>query len=494
MEEDNQLIKERKEKLQDIRKAGKNPYSYRFDKQITAGELQKKYGHLKKEESLPDVVKTAGRIMMLRRMGKVTFITLRDGTGKIQLYFKQDDLGNDNYKFLKKLDIGDIIGLEGSVFATKTGELTIAVRLFEILTKSLHPLPEKFHGLKEKELRYRQRYLDLIMNPEVREAFMKRAEIIQGIREFLLKRGFIEVETPILQPIYGGTSAKPFESKLHALDMTVFMRISNEMYLKRLLVGGYDKIFEFSQDFRNEGIDKTHNPEFLLMETMWAYADYRMNMDLTEEMFEFLAKRVTGGTKVRFQGKEIDFKRPWKRITMVDAIKEYVGIDIEKLSDDEIQGFIKEKGLSYEGSYNRGIAMEFIFGELVEEKLIQPTMVYDYPFETCGLAKPKKDNPRFAERFEPYINGWELGNSYSELNDPQILKEYWEREEKRRAKESDEEAQRLDTDFIRALEYGMPPASGLGIGVDRLVMLLTDSVSIRDVILFPFMKPEAETE
>ena len=480
MGREDQIIKERLRKVEELKKKGISSYPTNFDKKRDIEDCRK--------SRLKTKVKTAGRIMTQRDLGKIAFVKLQDFTGIIQLILQKGETPDKEKEFFKKyIDVGDIIGIEGIIIKSKTGELSILVKKLELLTKSIKPLPEKWHGLQDKEDRYRKRYLDLTMNPEIKEVFEKRSKVISAIREFLTKRGYIEVETPILQPIYGGTSARPFKSKLNALDMTVYMRISNEMYLKRLIGGGYEKIFEFSRDFRNEGIDSTHNPEFTLMETMCAYADYKQNMDLVEEMLEFVCKKVTGGTKIEYQGKKIDLKRPWKRISMVDSIKKYGKLDVEKMSDDELKKKLKELGIK-PPVFKRGIAMEELFGFLVEPKLIQPTIVYDYPFETCGLAKPKKDNPKFAERFEPYINGWELGNVYSELNDPKVLENYWKEQEKMLSK--DAEVQRLDKDFLNMLKIGMPPTSGVGIGIDRLIMLLTNQSSIRDVILFPFMKPE----
>ena len=492
MGREEQIINERKRKLEELKKKGINPYPYKFDVKNHSDEIKEKYKKLKVNERTKNKVQVAGRVMTTRNLGKLIFSTIQDGKGRLQLVLEKDATSKDSFELFKKyIDAGDWIGVEGSVMKTRTGEVSVLVKKVEILSKSLLPLPEKWHGLKDKEERYRKRYLDLIMNPEVKEVFEKRSRTIQAIREFLTNKGYIEVETPILQPIYGGTSAKPFESKLNALDMAVYMRISNEMYLKRLIGGGYEKIFEFSRDFRNEGIDATHNPEFTLMETMCAFADYKQNMDLVEEMLEFVCKKVTGKTKIEYQDKIIDFKRPWKRISMITAIKKYAKLDVEKMSDEDLKNKIKELRIEIP-VFKRGIAIEEIFGELVEPKLIQPTIVYDYPFETCGLAKPKQDNSKFAERFEPYINGWELGNVYSELNDPKVLEDYWKDQEKLLKK--DEESQRLDEDFLNMLKVGMPPTSGVGIGVDRLVMLLTNQPSIRDVILFPFMRPEDEKE
>jgi len=412
---------------------------------------------------------------------------VQDYSGRIQIVLQEGETPGKVKDFFKKyIDSGDFIGVEGKLFKTQKGEPSILIKKAEILTKAIRPLPEKWHGLQDKEERYRKRYLDLTMQPEVKKVFDKRAKVVSSMREFLMKKGYVEVDTPVLQPIYGGTSARPFETELNALKMKVFLRISNEMYLKRLIAGGYEKIFEFSKDFRNEGIDATHSPEFTMMETMCAYADYKDNMDFVEEMFEFIAKSVCGKTKVEYQGKSIDFKRPWKRMRMVDAVKKIGGLDIEKMSGSELRDKVKELKIELP-VFSRGRAMEKIFAELVEDKLIQPTIIYDYPYETCGLAKPKEEDPQYAERFEPYVNGWELGNIYSELNDPEVLKNYWKDQEK--MLKLDEESQRLDEDFINMLEVGMPPTSGVGIGVDRLVMLLTDSPSIRDVILFPFMRP-----
>ncbi|MCG2686865.1 lysine--tRNA ligase [Candidatus Parcubacteria bacterium] len=468
----------RLKKLENIKKAGINPYPASFNKQNFIAESQTAKDGAQ--------LKTAGRLMTIREMGKIIFCHLQDESGKAQIALKSDEIDKEKFDFfLKNIDAGDFIGVSGEVFTTQKGEKTLLVKKYELLCKAILPLPEKWHGIKDKEIRYRKRYLDLIINPDVKEVFVKRQKTISAIREFLNSKNYIEVETPILQPIYGGTNARPFETKLNSLKMDLFLRISNELYLKRLIVGGYEKIFEFSQDFRNEGIDATHNPEFLQMETMNAYADYKQNMDLLEQMFEFVVKKVCGKTKIKYQDKIIDFKRPWQRMSMIDAIKKYASINIEEMDDEEIKNKLKDLKIKM-SVFKRGVAIEKIFEELVENKLIQPTIIYDFPFETCGLAKPKSDNLKYAERFEPYVNGWELGNVYSELNDPQVLKQYWQEQENNLSK--DAESQRLDLDFLNALEVGMPPTSGIGIGIDRLVMLLTDSLSIRDVIFFPFMR------
>lgn len=483
-----QLIKERLRKLEELKQLGINPYSYSFEQKNHANEIQEKYKKLKKEEKTKDKVKVAGRIMQLRRMGKVTFAHLQDSTGKIQLYFRQDDVGKQQYKLLKKFDIGDIIGAGGIIFKTKTGETTVYVKKFEILTKSLKPLPEKWHGLQDKEERYRKRYLDLIMNPDLKKVFLTRGKIIESIREFMKQKGYIEVQTPILQPIYGGAGARPFVSKLNALDMTVYMRIANELYLKRLIVGGFEKVFEFSIDFRNEGIDRSHNPEFLLFEAMTAYTDYKDGMKLVEEITKNVVKKVKGTTKITYQDKTIDFKTPWKRITVKNAIKKYSDIDIEKTDDNKLKEILVKKSIHLKGEFNRGDAILALVEEFCEKHFVQPTILYDYPIETSPLAKPKRDDPKYAERFEHYIYCMEAGNHYSELNDPKILEENWKKTEEA-LKKGHEEAQKMDKDFINALEIGMPPTCGIAIGIDRLTMLLTDQASIRDVIFFPFMRP-----
>ena len=494
---------QRRQSLEDIIQLGLNPYpSETFIINSSSEEIKNNFDEKKSNFS---EVKIAGRLMSRRIMGSASFAEIQDSKGRIQIYVRRDDLCPSEDKtlyntlFKKKLDLGDIIGIEGYAFLTKMGEITIHVTDLKILSKSIRPLPvvkevtddkgdkTTYDAFSNKELRYRRRYVDLIVNPESKDIFIKRSKIINEIRSILNENNYLEVETPILQSVYGGTSAKPFESKLNALKMRVYMRISNEMYLKRLIGGGYERIFEFSQDFRNEGIDATHNPEFTLMETMCAYANYKDNMDLVEEMLEFVCKKVTGSTKIEYQGKSIDFKRPWKRIKMVDAIKKYAKIDVKKLSDSDLKKKLKELKIEIP-VFKRGIAIEELFGNLVEHHLIQPTIVYDFPVETCGLAKPKPENDGFAERFEPYVNGWELGNVYSESNDPEVLEKYWKDQEKLLAK--DDESQRLDKDFLNMLKVGMPPTSGVGIGFDRLVMILTNQPSIRDVIFFPFMKPE----
>lgn len=491
MDNTNQLIQERVRKLKEIQDKGINPYAYSFNKTHSSSELHEKYKDLQKAEETDDNCSFAGRIMQLRRMGKASFATVQDEFGRMQIYFQQDTLGKQEYKFLKKIDIGDIVGVEGTIFKTKTGELTIKVKRYKLLSKSIRPLPEKFHGLKDTELRYRQRYLDLIMNPEVKTVFKVRSAVTKAFREFLDSRGFIEVETPVLQPVYGGANAKPFETYHNALNMKLYLRISNELYLKRLIVGGFEKVYEFVHDFRNEGIDTTHNPEFTQIEWYEAYKDYKHGMKMFEEIISYAAKRVLGTTKIEFQGTRINLKPPWKRLRMVDAIKEYAKIDVLNMSREELLEYCKTEGIEF-GSDSWGMLVASIFEEKCESELIQPTFIIDHPIETTPLCKPlRSGDTRFVERFEPYINGWEVGNAYSELNDPILQKKLLEDQEER-GRGGEDETHPMDTDFVKAIEHGMPPTSGVGVGFDRIIMLFTNNPSIRDVILFPTMKPKEE--
>ena len=490
MGREEEIIKERMRKVSELREQNINPYPHKFDKEVSASELHEKYAKLKKQETAKSKAKIAGRVMAVRNMGKIVFLKIQDSTGDIQVVLQESKTPSKIFNFVSKyIDAGDFIGVSGKVFRTKRGELSVLAEDLQLLSKSIKPLPEKFHGLQDKEERYRKRYLDLVMNPDVKEVFIKRQKVIDAIREFLKKRDYLEVQTPILQPVYGGGSAKPFESKLNALDMKVYMRIANEMYLKRLISGGFEKIFEFSIDFRNEGIDRSHNPEFMLLEAMTAYDDYKDGMELVENITEHAVKTVIGKTKIEYQGKQIDFKKPWKKISVREAIKEYAKIDIEKTDDNKLKKILLENKINLKGKFNRGYAIMVLIEEFCEKHFVQPTILYDYPIETSPLAKPKRGDLRYAERFEQYYNCFEGGNNYSELNDPQILTENWKKQETA-LKKGDEEAQRMDEDFINMLEVGMPPTCGIGIGIDRLVMLLTNSPSIRDVILFPFMKPE----
>lgn len=490
MTREEEIKKEREKKIEELKKIGVLPYKYKYERSHTIKEILDEYGNAK-EDTFTKEVSVAGRLISVRLHGKINFAHLQDFSGKIQLCVEEKACGPNLCNFFKRfVDIGDILGVKGVVFRTKRGELTILVKTFEILTKAILPLPEKWHGLQDKEERYRKRYIDLIMNPSVKDVFLKRRKIIEAIREFLSNRGFIEVETPVLQPIYGGTNARPFETKLHALDMKVYLRISNELYLKRLLVGGYEKIFEFSQDFRNEGIDRVHNPEFLQMETMWAYANYRDNIVLCKDLLRFVANHVLGTTKIEYQGVKIDLAK-WQELSFIEALNKYTGENFDTENENHARKLALKLKVDVTGCRNWGEILHKVFEEKVEQHLIQPTIIYDFPADISGLAKVKPENPRFAERFEPYINGWEIGNSYSEENDPKRLEEYWKKSEDYFRKGGVEE-QRLDVDFLKALQYGMPPASGLGLGVDRLTLLLTNSLSIRDVIFFPFMKPEKQ--
>ncbi|MBN1385373.1 lysine--tRNA ligase [Candidatus Woesearchaeota archaeon] len=486
MEDENRLIAERKRKLDEIKKMGINPYAYKYSATHHSEELQEKYSRLNAEEKTEDTVKVSGRLMILRRMGKVTFSHLQDSRGKIQLYFSKDDLG-DGYDLVKLLDIGDIVGAEGMIFKTKTGEVTVLVKKIELLTKSLRPLPDKWHGLKDEDARYRMRYVDLIVNPEVKKTFAIREKLISEMRKFLASKGFLEVETPVLQPIYGGGLAKPFVTHHNALDRQMYLRISNELYLKRLLVGGYDKVFEFSRDFRNEGIDTRHNPEFTIMETMCAYADYLDSMAVVEEMISTLAVEILGKTKLNYQGTEIDLTPPWKKMSMMEAVLEFTGKDFKGIDLETARTYAKE--LRVEINNEMGVAgiMAAVFDEIVEERIIQPTFVMDHPVEISPLAKKKRGDEDFTERFELIIGGREYANVYSELNDPSVLRENFEKHKELREAGQDE-THPVDDDFLCALEYGMPPASGIGIGMDRLAMLFANAGSIRDVIFFPILR------
>jgi lysyl-tRNA synthetase class 2 len=492
MEEDNRLVQERQKKRAALIEQGINPYPYSYKKTHDAKQLKEKYA-LAPEEKTDHKVSVAGRIMTMRVMGKASFCTIQDHSGRQQIYVTRDDIGEEAYAQFKKYDMGDIIGCVGTVFATKTGEITVHASSVTLLCKNLQPLPEKYHGLQDTELRYRQRYVDLIMNPEVRETFIKRSHIIKSIKKTLDKHHFLEVETPTLQPVYGGANAKPFVTHHNALDIDLYLRISNELYLKRLLVGGFERVYEFVKDFRNEGIDRTHNPEFTQVEWYQAYGDYHDGMLLVEEAVSSAAKEVHGSTIITYQGKKIDFTPPWKRITIADCIKEHAGIDVTSMHREDLLDYCETNGIEYDAS-SWGMLLLAIFEGKCEEKLIQPTFVMDYPKESTPLAKPHRSgDERFVEQFEIFINGWELGNAYSELNDPVVQKKFLE-DQVERGRGGEEETHPMDDDFVTALEYGMPPTSGVGLGIDRLVMLLTDNVSIRDVLFFPTMKPLKEEQ
>ncbi len=481
----NQLLKVRREKLAELQAAGKDPFAItKFDVTNHSNEIKEDYEKFEGKE-----VTVAGRMMQKRVMGKASFCNLQDLGGSIQAYVARDNIGEEAYKDFKRFDVGDIIGISGTVFKTQTGEISIHATAVTLLSKSLQVLPEKFHGLTNTDLRYRQRYVDLIMNQDVKETFVKRSKIISEIRRYLDERGFIEVETPMLVQNAGGAAARPFESHYNALDLDIKLRISLELYLKRLIVGGLEKVYEIGRVFRNEGLDTRHNPEFTLMELYQAFTDYHGMMDLTEDMFRHLAKTVTGGEKFTYGEYEIDFSKPFERLTMLDAIKKYAGIDFTTVtSDEQAKELAKKHNIEFEDHHKKGDIINLFFEEFCEDKLIQPTFVMDHPVEISPLTKRKPDAPDYVERFELYINGWEMCNAYSELNDPIDQRERFKAQEEQLA-QGDEEANTTDEDFMKALEIGMPPTGGIGFGIDRMCMLLTDSPAIRDVLLFPTMKP-----
>ncbi len=487
-EEFNALIKERRQKLSSLQEANKDPFDvYKVERTHTSDEVKENYDQLEGKS-----VTIAGRLMSKRVHGKAGFSDIHDRYGKMQLYIKIDDVGEEKLKEYKTFDIGDFVSITGTVFKTKTEEISVHILDFQLLAKSLKPLPEKFHGLKDPDLRYRQRYVDLIMNQEVKETFMKRTAIIKAMREYLDNKNYIEVETPVLSPIAGGAAARPFNTHHNALDIDMYLRIATELYLKRLIVGGFEKVYEIGKNFRNEGTSVRHNPEFTMVELYEAYADYNDMMELTENMIAYICEKVLGTTTVNYEGTEINFMPPWRRITMVDAVKEYAGVDFNEIkSDEEAQSIAKEKHLELKKDlkyYTKGEILNELFEAFAEEKMIQPTFIIDYPVEISPLTKKKRGNEMFTERFEGFVYGRELCNAYSELNDPIVQKERFIQQLKER-EHGDDEAYMMDDDFINALEIGMPPTGGLGIGVDRLTMFLTDSRSIRDVILFPTMKP-----
>ena len=482
----NRLMQVRLDKLKEMQAAGKDPFEItKYDRTEMSMQIKNNYDEYENKD-----VSVAGRIMAKRVMGKASFVTIQDAEGKIQSYVSINDLGEESYKSFKTYDIGDIIGIKGFVFKTKTEEISIHAKEVVLLSKSLRDLPEKFHGLKDVDLRYRQRYVDLIVNPEVKETFLLRSKILKAIKEYLDNNGFLEVDTPILNTIAGGATARPFITHHNTLDIDMYLRIANELYLKRLIVGGFDRVYEMGRMFRNEGMDIKHNPEYTGMELYAAYQDYNDMMDLTEDMVRTVANKILGSAKINYQGTDIDLESPWKRITMIDSIKEVTGVDFNTInSDEEAIAIAKEKGVEVdESKKTRGYIINAFFEEFVEETLIQPTFIYDYPVDVSPLTKRKPSDKRLVERFEVFIGGREYGNAYSELNDPIDQKGRFLDQLKQR-EAGDEEANMMDDDFITALEYGMPPTGGLGIGIDRLVMLLTDSASIRDVILFPTMKP-----
>lgn len=492
------------EKLEQLRELGVNPYPYDFEVTHTSKEiLANEADFIKDEPDTAPRVSVAGRVMTRRIMGKASFFTLQDSSDIIQIYIRRDDVGVEEYNkvFKKLVDIGDFVGIKGFVFKTRTGETTIHAEEFTFLGKTVRPLPTPkelendkgetvtYDAFSNKELRYRQRYVDLVVNPEVREAFVKRTQMVQAMRNFMNERGYLEVETPVLQPVYGGAAAKPFVTHHNALDMDLYLRIANELYLKRLIVGGFDGVYEFSKDFRNEGISRFHNPEFTQVELYVAYKDYNWMMNFMEEMIEHVAKKLHGSTKVTVGEHKVDFKSPWPRIPMYEAIEKETGHDLYGKDEGQIRAIAKELHIEIEEGMGKGKLIDEIFGEYVEPKLIQPTFITDYPIEMSPLAKKHRAKEGLVERFEAICNGKEIANAFSELNDPVDQRHRFE-EQARLRSEGDEEAMALDEDFLKAIEYGMPPTAGIGIGIDRLAMIMTNSASIRDVLFFPLMRPE----
>ena len=479
-----QLLKVRREKLDQLMQEGKNPFEImKYDVSHHSQEVKTDFEALEGKQ-----VTVAGRLMSKRVMGKASFCHVQDLQGTIQSYVARDSLGEDEYKAFKKLDIGDIVGITGNVFKTKTGEISLHAEVVTLLSKSLQILPEKFHGLTNTDLRYRQRYVDLIMNPDVKDTFIKRSKIISTIRKYLDSQGFMEVETPMLVSNAGGAAARPFTTHFNALDEDLKLRISLELYLKRLIVGGLERVYEIGRVFRNEGLDTRHNPEFTLMELYQAYTDYHGMMDLTENLYRYVAQEVLGTTTIVYQGTEMDLSRPFERITMVEAVKKYAGVDFDQIKDlEEARAAAKEHHVEYEERHKKGDILSLFFEEYAEEHLIQPTFVMDHPIEISPLTKKKPGNPEYTERFEFFMNGWEMANAYSELNDPIDQRERFKSQEELLA-QGDEEANTTDEDFMNALEIGMPPTGGIGFGIDRMCMLFTDSAAIRDVLLFPTMK------
>ncbi|HID40330.1 MAG TPA: lysine--tRNA ligase [Calditrichaeota bacterium] len=485
----------RREKLKKIREMGINPYPYMYDQTHLSKDIITNFTSLEGQN-----VSVAGRIMSVRLMGKAAFCHIQDSKGRIQVYLRRNEIGEEAFELFKSLDIGDIVGIRGEVFKTRTGEVSVFAKDFELLAKSLRPLPivkEKeedgqkiiYDQFADKEQRYRQRYVDLIVNPEVKDVFITRSKIISAMRRFLDENDFLEVETPILQPIYGGATARPFITHHNALDMTLYLRIADELYLKRLIVGGIDRVYEFGKDFRNEGMDRFHNPEFTMLELYVAYKDYKWMMEFVENLFNHIAQNVLGTVKLPFNGEEIDLSPPWRRLTMMDAIKEYTGEDINSMDEEALRKTAKNLNIEISPEMGPGKIIDEIFGELVEPKLIQPTFIIDYPVEMSPLAKMHREKAGLVERFEPIIGGKEMANAFSELNDPIDQRQRFMEQMKLKDR-GDQEAQMLDEDFLRALEVGMPPTAGLGIGIDRLVMLFTGQKSIRDVVFFPQMRPE----
>ncbi|PWA12149.1 lysine--tRNA ligase [Pueribacillus theae] len=482
----------RREKMKSLREKGIDPFGMRFERTHTTDDIKKAFEHMTKEEleEVSEEIKVAGRVMTKRGKGKAGFAHIQDLTGQIQIYVRKDAVGDDQYEVFNTIDIGDIVAITGRVFKTKVGELSIRANQFLILSKALRPLPDKFHGLKDVEQRYRQRYVDLIMNPEVKKTFIARSKIIQSMRRYLDDHGYLEVETPMMHSIPGGAAARPFITHHNALDIDLYMRIAIELHLKRLIVGGFEKVYEIGRVFRNEGVSTRHNPEFTMIELYEAYADFQDIMELTENLIAHIAQEVLGTTTIPYGEYEVDLMPKWTRLHMVDAIKQYTGVDFwNNVSDEQAKQLAKDYGVQIQETMTYGHIVNEFFEQLVEEKLIQPTFIYGHPVEISPLAKKNKQDPRFTDRFELFIVGREHANAFSELNDPIDQRERFEAQVKERAQGNDE-AHLMDEDFLESLEYGMPPTGGLGIGIDRLVMLLTNSPSIRDVLLFPQMRPQ----
>ena len=479
------MLQARRDKLAELQEAGKDPFQItKYDVTVHSVDIKNHY-----EEYQGKEVSLAGRMMFKRVMGKASFCNVQDREGSIQIYVARDSIGEEPYKDFKKMDIGDIVGIKGTVFTTKTGEISVHAESVTLLSKSLQVLPEKFHGLTDTDTRYRQRYVDLIMNADVKDTFIKRSRILAAIRKYLGEHDFMEVETPMLVSNAGGAAARPFETHFNALDEDFKLRISLELYLKRLIVGGLERVYEIGRVFRNEGLDTRHNPEFTLMELYQAYTDYHGMMDLTEDLYRYVAQEVLGTTTIVYNGVEMDLGRPFARMTMVDAVKKYAGVDFNEIHTlEEARNIAREKHVEFEERHKKGDILNLFFEEFVEEHLIQPTFIMDHPVEISPLTKKKPENPEYVERFEFFMNGWEMANAYSELNDPIDQRERFKAQEELLA-QGDEEANHTDEDFLNALEVGMPPTGGIGFGIDRMCMLLTDSAAIRDVLLFPTMKP-----
>ena len=489
--DENILRAEKRRKLNDLRSSGLDPFPHEFHRTHTVDTVVNAHEGLQTGESRPDATVTmAGRLMTVRNMGKASFFNFQDQSGSLQGYIRTEELSESDRKFFDLVDIGDIVGVSGFVFKTKKGELSVHCKSFQILCKTLEPLPEKYHGLANVELKYRQRHLDLIMNADSRKIFETRSLIIREVRRFLDDRGFLEVETPVLQPLYGGAAAHPFTTHHRALDMKLYLKVSPELYLKRLVVGGFEKVYEIGKNFRNEGIDRSHNPEFTMLEWYESYTDYNYQMKQFEDLVSHVCKKVKGSTKVSYQGKELDFTTPWRRLSVYDGIKEFGGFDVSEMSESDLFKKVKELGSDLEKPFSHGEMVMEAFELTVEKNLWNPTFIIDFPVEISPLTKKHRSRKGLVERFEPICAGMELGNAYTELNDPEDQRNRLEEQEKKRA--DDEEAHPMDEDFVHAIEVGMPPTGGVGIGIDRLVIFLTDAPSIRDIIFFPTMKPLAK--